>query len=277
MIPQKNISLISNKTHKNGGRGIPESIIERDYCLSWFLFGLAQSPLRESLVFKGGTSLRRCYFADYRFSEDLDFTLTEEMPLDKVLQELDAIFSWVKSETGIELSHVRQEDSTENTHTFYISYVGPLPGKAKEVKVDMTFRELLIHPIKEKEIIKTYEEYTDFLKGPTIKVYSLNEVAIEKTCALFTPSRNEPRDLYDIYHIITEEEIDITHLVHDIHEKLKFKGSSLDERKDEFLKKEKRLQKLWNKRLSSQMSILPKYNDIFRAVKRSYRQAGLVK
>lgn len=68
----------------------------------------------------------------------------------------------------------------------------------------------------------------------------------------------------------------MAHLVHDIDEKLTFKSSSFEERKDEFLKKEKRLQKLWNKRLSAQMSILPEYNDIFRAVKRAYRQAGLL-
>jgi predicted nucleotidyltransferase component of viral defense system len=32
------------------------------------------SACRDSLVFKGGTCLRKCYFHDYRFSEDLDFT-----------------------------------------------------------------------------------------------------------------------------------------------------------------------------------------------------------
>lgn len=276
MIPQKNISLISNKSHLDGGRRIPETVIERDYCLAWFLFGLSQSLLREPLIFKGGTALRRCHFADYRFSEDLDFTLVDEIPLEKVLEEFSAIFSWVKGETGIEFAHVRQEESSENTHTFYISYVGPLPGKAKEVKVDVTFRELLIHPVEIKEIIKTHEEYFDFLEGPTIKVYSLNEVAIEKTCALFTPARNEPRDLYDIHYLIREEGVDMTQLIHDIDEKLKFKDSSFEERRDEFFKKEKRLQKLWNKRLSTQMSRLPEYNGIFRAVKRVYRQAGLI-
>lgn len=82
--------------------------------------------------------------------------------------------------------------------------------------------------------------------------------------------------MYDIHYLITEEGVDMAHLVHDIDEKLTFKSSSFEERKDEFLKKEKRLQKLWNKRLSAQMSILPEYNDIFRAVKRAYRQAGLL-
>jgi predicted nucleotidyltransferase component of viral defense system len=29
------------------------------------------------LIFKGGTCLRKCYFPNYRFSEDLDFTSTD--------------------------------------------------------------------------------------------------------------------------------------------------------------------------------------------------------
>ncbi len=35
-------------------------------------------PFRDALVFKGGTALKRCYFGDYRFSEDLDFTLADK-------------------------------------------------------------------------------------------------------------------------------------------------------------------------------------------------------
>lgn len=37
MIEQKKISQISNKTQQAGGKKVPEPIIERDYCLSWFL------------------------------------------------------------------------------------------------------------------------------------------------------------------------------------------------------------------------------------------------
>ena len=76
MIPQRNISLLANRLYKeHGGRRIPEALLERDYCLAWFLAGLSQSKLRDLLIFKGGTSLKRCHFRDYRFSEDLDFTL----------------------------------------------------------------------------------------------------------------------------------------------------------------------------------------------------------
>ena len=75
MIPQRNISLLSNRLAREGGRRFREDVLERDYCLAWLLAGLAESDLSALLAFKGGTALKRCYFGDYRFSEDLDFTL----------------------------------------------------------------------------------------------------------------------------------------------------------------------------------------------------------
>ena len=72
MIPQRNISLLSNRLANKGGRRIPEAVLERDYCLAWFLVGLSRSPLRDILAFKGGTALKRCYLGDYRFSEEED-------------------------------------------------------------------------------------------------------------------------------------------------------------------------------------------------------------
>lgn len=37
MIEQRKLFIIANSTAKQGRRA-PESVIERDYCLSWFLF-----------------------------------------------------------------------------------------------------------------------------------------------------------------------------------------------------------------------------------------------
>ena len=91
MIPQRNLSLLSNRLAEEGGRRIPEAVLERDYSLSWFLVGLSATSLREKLAFKGGTALKKYYFGDYRFSEDLDFTLTTEMHWDEIRLELCAI------------------------------------------------------------------------------------------------------------------------------------------------------------------------------------------
>ncbi len=78
MIPQRDLSLLSNRLAEKGGRRIPETVLERNYCLSWFLVELSRSPLRDRLALKGGTALKKCYFGHYRFSEDLDFTLIEK-------------------------------------------------------------------------------------------------------------------------------------------------------------------------------------------------------
>lgn len=109
MIPQRNISLISNTLVTAGGRRIPEAVIERDYVLAWFLTGLAGRPLRDKLAFKGGTALRRCWFDDYRFSEDLDFTLIRPISLEDILKGLNEIFATVEADSGLRIAELRSE------------------------------------------------------------------------------------------------------------------------------------------------------------------------
>lgn len=71
MINQRELSLISNELYESsGGRRIPEQVIELDYALGWFLSELPRNAFANQLAFKGGTALRRCYFGEYRFSED---------------------------------------------------------------------------------------------------------------------------------------------------------------------------------------------------------------
>ncbi len=62
MIPQRNLSLLANRLANEGRRRIPEDVLERDYCLAWFLAALAESDLKATLGFKGGTALKRCFF-----------------------------------------------------------------------------------------------------------------------------------------------------------------------------------------------------------------------
>jgi hypothetical protein len=61
VIAQRNLSLLANRLFReHGGRRIPEAVLERDYCLAWFLVGLSGSQLKDLLIFKGGTALKRC-------------------------------------------------------------------------------------------------------------------------------------------------------------------------------------------------------------------------
>jgi len=209
VIPQRNISLLSNRLAAQGGMRIREDLLERDYCLAWFLCGLAQSDLRPILAFKGGTALKRCYFGDYRFSEDLDFTLREPVPFDVIRARLKRVYAAVQEQSGIAFAFDREDPRAHvNSHTFYLSYIGPLP-RGSNVKVDITINELLSFPLAERPILRGYEEFSDLPENRSVLVYSLEEIAVEKTVALADPARNEPRDLYDLWHLTTNEGTDM--------------------------------------------------------------------
>ena len=277
MIPQRSISLLSNRLAREGGRRIPEAVLERDYCLAWFLVGLSRSDLRGSLAFKGGTAIKRCYFGDYRFSEDLDFTLTAELTFEDIRAGLEPIFGEVERSSGVVFRFLREDRLRHvNSHTFYLAYEGPLPARsASEVKVDVTIKESLVLPLVDRPVVQGYNEYDDLPDDATIRTYSLEEIAVEKVVALGDRARNEPRDLFDIWHLTEGGHVDLDHLKAEIEAKLEFRGRDLATLGNEFKKKEARLKKLWTMRLAAQMANLPEYDGVFRAVLRSFRQAGL--
>ena len=67
---------INKKARENR---VSDKQIEKDYVLTWVLYGISENEvLKNVLAFKGGTVLKKAYFHDYRFSEDLDFTLLDE-------------------------------------------------------------------------------------------------------------------------------------------------------------------------------------------------------
>lgn len=73
------ISIVSADKH------LPESAIERDYYIVLLLKNLADSEYSEKCVFKGGTSLSKCYPGSIeRFSEDIDLTFLGMDESDKV-------------------------------------------------------------------------------------------------------------------------------------------------------------------------------------------------
>ena len=69
MILQKEIATIAAQ------KGVVKSTIDKDWALGHFIDAILSIPeLRQKLIFKGGTCLKKCYIPDYRFSEDIDFT-----------------------------------------------------------------------------------------------------------------------------------------------------------------------------------------------------------
>ena len=275
MIPQRNISLISNALMSAGGRRIPEAVIERDYVLAWFLNGLASHPLHEVLAFKGGTALRRCWFEDYRFSEDLDFTLIRQIALEDILAGLTEVFTAVEAACGLRITFDREDrHSHQNSHTFYLRYQGPLPA-ASDVKVDITINEALCFPLQDRPIHRTYKGFDDLPEGPTIKVYDIKEIVAEKLLALSDRARNEPRDLYDLWYLFGSADVHVAEMRAELDTKLALRQRVIAGMEQAISAKEDRLRRLWTARLAHQMSELPPYDDVFREVLRVVRAADL--
>ena len=84
MIPPSEIARLAHRLR------LGDKTIEKDYVLTWVLLAIANSPLRARLAFKGGTAIKKIYEPDYRFSEDLDFTVLGEISDEAVIAETES-------------------------------------------------------------------------------------------------------------------------------------------------------------------------------------------
>ncbi len=142
MIEAKEINKVAAANRVNDRQ------IEKDYVLSWVLYAISKNKtLNNALVFKGGTVLKKAYFEDYRFSEDLDFTLVDEsVTNEQILTEFNKLFDFIKEEANIDLRIDEKKWTIHETGSpqFYIDYVASLQGNmgSRDLKIDITRGEI---------------------------------------------------------------------------------------------------------------------------------------
>jgi len=124
--------------------GVRDQQIEKDYILSWILFGISMHVyLSKTLVFKGGTVLKKVYFDDYRFSEDLDFTLLNtEISNEKIFLYFKQVFEFIIDEANIPLEINDNNEHEDGGINFYVNYIGPLGGQGNNKKVKVIFHAM---------------------------------------------------------------------------------------------------------------------------------------
>jgi predicted nucleotidyltransferase component of viral defense system len=151
--------------------GVRDTQIEKDYVLTRLLAAIVRNPmLSKNLVFKGGTVLRKFYFADYRYSEDLDFTMIGGIGSKKeIFDAFDSVFDDMRGKTNFRLSLVNFSELKTGNVNFYIAYDGPLGGANKQVKVDISKDEILLFPVEARKMFDSYSDSEECL----IKCYSL--------------------------------------------------------------------------------------------------------
>jgi len=181
--------------------GLRDSIIEKDYVLSWLLWGIGTDPILNTYwAFKGGTSLKKCYIETWRFSEDLDFTILPGGPNkpDTIEPIIKKILIRTNEASGIDFSIASPSFKYADKYNFTegkIFYRGPLNAKKPaRIKLDLSGLEKIALPTILQKII---HPYSDALPLPAkIRCYSFEEIFAEKLRAM--GERSRPRDLYDI-------------------------------------------------------------------------------
>ena len=143
-------------------------VIERDYLLSWVLAGISSgTALKETLVFKGGTALKKCYFGEYRFSEDLDFSGLEGVPTgddltEAIVRACDEARRLLDEYAQVEMHcerHVENNPHPGGQEAFLIRARLPWhPRPDIPIKVEITADEEIAWPVERRRVIHDYGE-----------------------------------------------------------------------------------------------------------------------
>jgi len=253
--------------------GVRDQQIEKDYILSWILFGIAKhEQLSKAIVFKGGTVLKKVYFEDYRFSEDLDFTLlNSEISNEQIFTWFKEVFEIIKEEANIPLEIIDNNEHEDGGINFYISYVGPLGGQGnnKKVKVDISRSEQLVfEPVMNAVLIG----YSD-MEEHTLLCYPLEEVLVEKFRSVM--QRMQARDFYDIWYLLEEHEMDIDFYVSELDTKCKSKDLLYTDFSKKLAERLPQYRGRWKSSMSEQIKDLPDFDQVEREVLRHLKKLNL--
>lgn len=252
--------------------GVRDTQIEKDYVLSWILCGISQNKfLLNNLVFKGGTCLKKMYYPEYRFSEDLDFTCRNKNfdPI-AIKSEFQKVLNKVYLDSRIKISLSDENIFSTGNYRFHLPYMGPLGGIStnKNIKVDIARDELICEEPQEIKIINLYSDLDS--EEHRVFCYSITEIISEKMRSLM--QRSVPRDLYDLWYLFEIENYDIRDYIFCFQRKAEFKGKNPNEFIDEVLSKEKIFKINWEKSLSAQMNKIPDFNQVWREIGRHLRK-----
>ena len=200
--------------------GMDAALIEKDYFVTLFLKKAKEAI--PGLVFKGGTSLSKCYKIIDRFSEDLDLTLDAEHFTQSQKRNSVKMLAEICSELGLTL--VNRQQIEEYTHGNYNCYVIEYPiifaseNITPGLKVEMTYiqKSYPYETVKASSYIADYllhngnadiiEEYG--LLPFDMKVQSLERTLIDKVFAicdyyLSNSTLRTSRHIYDISRLLT--------------------------------------------------------------------------
>ncbi len=264
---------------------IPWEVLERDYLLSWILAGIDETGvLRNTLVFKGGTALKKCWFGDYRFSEDLDFSGIRGVPIGKAMEE-------AMRETCRAAAHLLDEYAPVAILCQRYTEKDPHPGgqeaftirarfpwhrePSTRIMVEISVDENVLKPPRRRPVIHGYGEKLN----TQMLVYTMEEIIAEKLRAILQHaekleergwSRSRARDYYDLWRILNayKDQLELADFVTLLRRKCEARNVSFNGAGDFFPEKMLAyVEKTWNQWLGPLVPDLPSYGKVIGALR----------
>ena len=195
--------------------GVKAEIVEKDYFVTLFLKRIA--AVMPDIVFKGGTSLSKCYHIIKRFSEDIDLNLQSEIkPPERKRRQLKANIIQIINDLEFELTNPDAVKSRRDYNRYIIGYPSSLSAAyLKEQLIVETAIYQRAYPTKvmsADSLIYQYlheNGYGDFIKQYDLEPFTLNVQTAERTMIdkmyaladyyLLNTTTEHSRHIYDIY------------------------------------------------------------------------------
>lgn len=181
-----------------GRAGLGAGQAEHEYVVLCVLDGLSQTPLlSETFCLKGGSALRYVYFADWRHSVDLDFSVLPAFPAERLKPGLREWFERVEELHGVQVS-LRDLHQVDGAARARARFVGPL-RHPNRLLLDTTLDEpVLLPPQRRPARADPFGELC-----PYVLCYALEEILAEKLRSIL--QRGKARDYYDVWRLLREK------------------------------------------------------------------------
>jgi predicted nucleotidyltransferase component of viral defense system len=250
--------MISEREIKEQARefGVPTSTIERDYVQNWFLASLRSI----NMALKGGTGIRKVFIENYRFSDDLDFTLLEPADAETLRAAVIDAMATVRDESGIQFEDDIGFRQTKNGYKATTRFRILHRGTVSPIKIDLDLTspdsEQILLPVSERPV---FHHYSDGLET-SFTSYALEEIMAEKIRTIFQRTRS--RDLYDIGQLAGRVDREVVKSI--VRRKCEYKEISIDAAA--LQAKHDRFAALWQSSLGHQIHDIPDFDAVFELV-----------
>jgi len=238
-----------------GRERIGLGIIERDHAITVALMILSKTHFSDALIFKGGTAIKKMFYPEARFSEDLDFNSQRDVARQLAREVRRPLLAYDEGArfTGVTVEDIRGE----HARRLRLQY-RDMNGYLTSIKLDLTFLEKTAMKTKRIKVKNMYD-----MKNIMIATMDIREIMAEKVRALIHTGR--PRHLYDIWFLLGKH-VKPTRTL--INRKLSIYNQTFDA--DSLLRVTKETERDWETDLRALLPEVPRFSVVQSRVTKAF-------